>query len=191
MIYIRGHARDYDHWRQMGLTGWGYADVLPYFKRAQTSRRRRRCLERRRRPALRCRAARRAIRSTRRSSKPAAQAGYPVTRDFNGHQQEGVGPYHLTIRDGERWSAAAAYLRAGRRRAAEPESDHQRACGAHHHREQDGGGRRILGRAGQARAEGVRQARSAAVRRRVPVAASAVALGHRPGGRAEEARHPG
>ena len=35
MIYIRGHARDYDQWRQMGLTGWGYADVLPYFKRAQ------------------------------------------------------------------------------------------------------------------------------------------------------------
>ena len=36
MIYIRGHARDYDQWRQMGLTGWGYADVLPYFKRAES-----------------------------------------------------------------------------------------------------------------------------------------------------------
>ncbi|HEY2483097.1 MAG TPA: GMC family oxidoreductase N-terminal domain-containing protein, partial [Caulobacteraceae bacterium] len=36
MIYIRGHARDYDLWRQMGLTGWGYADVLPYFKRAES-----------------------------------------------------------------------------------------------------------------------------------------------------------
>lgn len=35
MIYIRGHARDYDQWRQMGLTGWGFADVLPYFKRAE------------------------------------------------------------------------------------------------------------------------------------------------------------
>src|SRR5262249_58399663 len=35
MIYIRGHARDYDTWRQMGLDGWGYADVLPYFKRAE------------------------------------------------------------------------------------------------------------------------------------------------------------
>ena len=35
MIYIRGHARDYDTWRQMGLTGWGYADVLPYFKRSE------------------------------------------------------------------------------------------------------------------------------------------------------------
>ena len=38
MIYIRGHARDYDQWRQMGLTGWGYADVLPYFKRSEASR---------------------------------------------------------------------------------------------------------------------------------------------------------
>jgi choline dehydrogenase len=36
MIYIRGHARDYDQWRQMGLTGWGYSDVLPYFKRSET-----------------------------------------------------------------------------------------------------------------------------------------------------------
>ena len=98
MIYIRGHARDYDQWRQMGLTGWGYADVLPYFKRAQNQRRRRRCLERRRRAAV-C-FARAAGRSDlqRRSSKRGAQAGYPVTRDFNGYQQEGAGPYHLTIR---------------------------------------------------------------------------------------------
>jgi choline dehydrogenase len=38
MVYIRGHARDYDQWRQMGLTGWSYADVLPYFRRSETLR---------------------------------------------------------------------------------------------------------------------------------------------------------
>jgi choline dehydrogenase len=37
MIYIRGHARDYDHWRQLGLTGWSFAEVLPYFKRSEAN----------------------------------------------------------------------------------------------------------------------------------------------------------
>lgn len=110
MIYIRGHARDYDHWRQMGLTGWGYADVLPYFKRAQNHEDGGDAWNGEGGPLWVSR------------SPPGdpiykafiqagKQAGYPVTRDFNGYQQEGVGPYHLTIRDGERWSASAAYLR--------------------------------------------------------------------------------
>jgi choline dehydrogenase len=110
MIYIRGHARDYDHWRQMGLTGWGYADVLPYFKRAQHHEDGGDAWNGEGGPLWVSRGPpgdpiyKAFIRA-------GAQAGYPVTRDFNGYQQEGVGPYHLTIRDGERWSAAAAYLR--------------------------------------------------------------------------------
>lgn len=110
MIYIRGHARDYDQWRQMGLTGWGYADVLPYFKRAQHHEDGADSWNAEGGPLWVSRGP---------PGDPiykafiqgGAQAGYPVTRDFNGYQQEGVGPYHLTIRDGERWSAAAAYLR--------------------------------------------------------------------------------
>jgi choline dehydrogenase len=110
MIYIRGHARDYDHWRQMGLTGWGYADVLPYFKRSQHHEDGGDAWNGEGGPLWVSRGP---------PGDPiykafiqgAAQAGYPVTRDFNGYQQEGAGPYHLTIRDGERWSAAAAYLR--------------------------------------------------------------------------------
>jgi choline dehydrogenase len=110
MIYIRGHARDYDHWRQMGLTGWGYADVLPYFKRAQHHEDGADAWNGEGGPLWVSRGP---------PGDPiykafiqaGAQAGYPVTRDFNGYQQEGVGPYHLTIRDGERWSTAAAYLR--------------------------------------------------------------------------------
>lgn len=110
MIYIRGHARDYDQWRQMGLTGWGYADVLPYFKRSQHHEDSGDSWNGEGGPLWVSRGP---------PGHPiykafiqaGAQAGYPVTRDFNGHQQEGVGPYHLTIRDGERWSAAAAYLK--------------------------------------------------------------------------------
>jgi choline dehydrogenase len=109
MIYIRGHARDYDQWRQTGLTGWGYADVLPYFKRAQHHEDGADAWNGESGPLWVSRGP---------PGDPiykafiqaGAQAGYRVTRDFNGRQQEGVGPYHLTIRDGERWSAAAAYL---------------------------------------------------------------------------------
>ena len=97
MIYIRGHARDYDQWRQMGLTGWGYADVLPYFKRAQHHEDGADAWNGDAGPLWVSRGP---------PGNPlykafiqaGAQAGYPVTRDFNGHQQEGVGPYHLTIR---------------------------------------------------------------------------------------------
>ncbi len=110
MIYIRGHARDYDHWRQLGLAGWSYADVLPYFKRAQHHEDGADAWNGQGGPLWVSRGPpgdpvyRAFIRA-------AEEAGYPVTRDFNGKQQEGAGPYHLTIRDGERWSASAAYLR--------------------------------------------------------------------------------
>ncbi len=110
MIYIRGHARDYDQWRQMGLKGWGYADVLPYFKRAQHHEDGADQWNGECGPLWISRGPpgdpiyKAFIRAGR-------QAGFPFTRDFNGYQQEGVGPYHLTIRDGERWSASAAYLR--------------------------------------------------------------------------------
>jgi choline dehydrogenase len=109
MIYIRGHARDYDQWRQMGLTGWGYADVLPYFKRAQHHEDGGDAWNGDAGPLWVSRGppGNPLYKAFIQAGK---QAGYPVTRDFNGYQQEGVGPYHLTIKGGERWSAAAAYL---------------------------------------------------------------------------------
>ena len=125
MIYIRGHARDYDQWRQMGLTGWGYADVLPYFKRAQHHEDGADSWNGEGGPLWVSRG-RPAIRSTRPSSRPAARPAIPLTRDFNGRQQEGVGPYHLTIRNGERCSAAAP-ISSRLRCAGEPEGDLQRA----------------------------------------------------------------
>jgi choline dehydrogenase len=109
MIYIRGHARDYDQWRQMGLTGWGYADVLPYFKRSEGFEGGADAWHGADGPLKVSKAA---------SPNPiykatieaGRQAGYPLTPDFNGFQQEGFGPYQLTIHDGERWSAARGYL---------------------------------------------------------------------------------
>lgn len=110
MIYVRGHPRDYDQWRQMGLAGWGYADVLPYFKRAQHHEDGADAWNGEGGPLWVSRGPpgdpiyKAFIQAGR-------QAGYPATRDFNGRQQEGVGPYHLTIRDGQRCSAAVAYLK--------------------------------------------------------------------------------
>jgi len=109
MIYIRGHARDYDQWRQMGLGGWGYADVLPYFKRSES-------LEgggddwHGGQGPLHVSKARSPNPIYKAAIDAGAEAGFPVTRDFNGYQQEGWGPYQLTIHKGERWSAARAYL---------------------------------------------------------------------------------
>lgn len=110
MIYIRGHARDYDQWRQMGLTGWGYRDVLPYFRRSESFET----------GADPWHGGAGPLHVSRPAShnplfkafiQAGVAAGHPVTRDFNGHQQEGFGPYQLTIKDGERWSASFAYLR--------------------------------------------------------------------------------
>jgi choline dehydrogenase len=109
MIYFRGHARDYDQWRQMGLPGWGYADVLPYFKRSES-------FESGGDP---WHGGEGPLKVSKASSpnpiysatiQAGAQAGYPLTKDFNGFQQEGFGPYQLTIHDGQRWSAAKGYL---------------------------------------------------------------------------------
>ena len=109
MIYIRGHARDYDQWRQMGLAGWGYADVLPYFKRSETFEGGADSWHGDEGP-LHVSKARSPNPIYRAAVEAGAQAGHPVTSDFNGYQQEGWGPYQMTIRDGQRWSAARGYL---------------------------------------------------------------------------------
>ena len=110
MVYIRGHARDYDSWSQSGARGWSYADVLPYFKRAEgrqgggddyrgtdgplhVSR-----------PDLKHQPLCNAF------IEAGIEAGYPYTPDVNGQQQEGFGAIDRTTRDGKRWSAARAYL---------------------------------------------------------------------------------
>ncbi len=116
MIYIRGHARDYDQWRQMGLGGWGYADVLPYFKRSEMLEGGGDAYHGAEGPLYVSKgSSRNEIYS--RFIAAGGEAGFKLTSDFNGLQQEGFGPYHLTIRDGRRCSAAAGYLHPALSRA--------------------------------------------------------------------------
>jgi choline dehydrogenase len=110
MVYIRGHARDYDDWRQLGLSGWAYRDVLPYFKRAERYEAGGDAWHGDSGPLWVSRPPqgeplRKAF------IQAGVAAGHLRTRDFNGYQQEGMGDYQLTIRDGVRWSTASAYLR--------------------------------------------------------------------------------
>ncbi len=114
MIYVRGHARDYDHWRDSGAQGWGYADVLPYFKRLENWHDGGHGGD----PAwrgtdgpLHVTRGSRDNPLTRAFVEAGEQAGYPVTGDYNGHQQEGFGPFDMTVWKGQRWSAANAYLK--------------------------------------------------------------------------------
>jgi choline dehydrogenase len=111
MVYVRGHARDYDTWAEMGADGWSYADVLPYFKRMEAS-------HGGSGPEFRgTDGPLHVSRGTRENPlfnafiEAGRQAGYPVTADYNGQQQEGFGPFEATIHKGRRWSAANAYLK--------------------------------------------------------------------------------
>jgi choline dehydrogenase len=111
MVYVRGHARDYDTWAEMGADGWSYADVLPYFKRMEAS-------HGGSGPEFRGTDGPLHITRGPRENplfdafiEAGAQAGYPVTADYNGQQQEGFGPMEATIWKSRRWSAANAYLK--------------------------------------------------------------------------------
>jgi choline dehydrogenase len=115
MVYVRGHACDYDTWEEMGAKGWGYRHVLPYFKRLESSHGGQEGWRGTDGP----------LHVTRGSRKnplfhafveAGREAGYPVTQDYNGEQQEGFGPMEMTVWQGRRWSAANAYLKTALKR---------------------------------------------------------------------------
>jgi choline dehydrogenase-like flavoprotein len=111
MIYIRGNRHDYDAWRDdYGCGGWGYADIMPYFLRAEDNSRGASAYHATLGPLsvqdLRYRSA-----LTRAFVAAARDSGLPANEDFNGAQQDGVGFYQVTQRGGRRWSAADGYLR--------------------------------------------------------------------------------
>lgn len=115
MAYVRGNALDYDGWAQGGAAGWSWAEVLPYFRKAET-----------------CNGGGDEWRGDKgplnTSRGPMAnplygafieageQAGYARTADMNGYRQEGFGPMDMTVHRGRRWSAANAYLKPAARR---------------------------------------------------------------------------
>ncbi|MCY3996071.1 MAG: choline dehydrogenase [Rhodobacter sp.] len=110
MMYMRGNRRDYDDWRQMGLAGWGYRDVLPYFKRSEDHADRDGPYHGKAGP-LRVVTAKAQNPLYDDFLKAAKAAGHPRVDDHNGPDQEGLGPYDFNIRDGRRESSATAFLR--------------------------------------------------------------------------------
>jgi len=111
MVYIRGHAVDYDHWAQLGNRGWSYADCLPYFRHAE---------DHAQRPSDDYHGKGGPLKVTKGTGRnplydafveAGVQAGLRHADDFNGADQEGVGRYDFTIMDGRRASAAACYLK--------------------------------------------------------------------------------
>ena len=109
MMYVRGNPHDYDRWRSIGNPGWGYQEVLPYFKKSEHSSRGASefhgvdgelSVTDLTTPAV----------VSQRFVDACVSTGYHDNPDFNGIQQEGAGPYQLTVKDGKRHSAAAAFL---------------------------------------------------------------------------------
>ncbi|WP_414652220.1 GMC family oxidoreductase [Ideonella sp.] len=109
MAYIRGQREDYDDWAARGNPGWGFDDVLPYFLRAENNERGANEWHHTGGP-LNVADLQQPNRYTPAFVEAARQAGLPLNPDFNGAQQEGVGIYQVTQKDGERCSAAKAYL---------------------------------------------------------------------------------
>ena len=109
MVYTRGHRSDYDHWAALGNRGWSYADLLPIFKRAQNHEPGADEFHGGGGPLNVC-VQRSPNQLTQVFLDAGVAAGYPANDDFNGPSQEGLGRYHLTQKNGERWSVARAYL---------------------------------------------------------------------------------
>ena len=111
MVYVRGHALDFDEWEKQGAKDWDYRHCLPYFRRADNwafgS------------DDYRSQDGPLAVNNGNNMQNPlyrafieaGAQAGYLKTADYHGRQQEGFGPMHMTVKDGVRWSTANAYLK--------------------------------------------------------------------------------
>ncbi len=114
-IYTRGAAQDYDDWRQMGCEGWGYDDVLPYFKKSEDNDSYDNEFHGKGGPlGVSMPAAPLPICDA--YIKAAGQVGIPETRDVNGTKQDGAGYYQLTQRNARRSSAAMAFLAPNRNR---------------------------------------------------------------------------
>jgi len=119
MVYVRGHACDFDTWAQMGADGWSFADVLPYFRRMETWHDGGHGGDphwRGQSGPLHVSRGKRDNPLTQAFVEAGREAGYQLTDDYNGEKQEGFGPMEATIWQGRRWSAAEAYLKPALKR---------------------------------------------------------------------------
>ena len=117
LLYVRGQAEDFNHWRQLGNTGWAWEDVLPYFKRAETWKGGDASNpERGQDGPLSVSPTRLKRKIVDKWLDAAVAAGYKRNPDYNGSDQEGVGYFQLTIDKGRRCSSAVAYLKPARNR---------------------------------------------------------------------------
>lgn len=116
MVYVRGHARDFDHWQEQGAQGWSYADVLPYFMRMENWHGPETSPWRGTDGPLHVSRAQQGHPLHHAFVEAGRQAGYPETPDYNGEQQEGFGAFDMTVWRGRRWSTANAYLRPALKR---------------------------------------------------------------------------
>ena len=111
MVYVRGHAMDYEEWEDQGATDWGYKHCLPYFRKADDWKFGS--------DEYRAQDGPLSVNNGNNRQNPlydafieaGVEAGYFHTPDYNGHRQEGFGPMHMTVKDGVRWSTANAYLK--------------------------------------------------------------------------------
>ncbi|HUV23582.1 MAG TPA: choline dehydrogenase [Gammaproteobacteria bacterium] len=116
MVYVRGHALDFDEWEAKGARDWGYRNCLPYFHKADDWAFGADDYRNQGGPL--------SVNNGNNMQNPlyqafieaGAQAGYMRTEDYNGRQQEGFGPMHMTVKNGVRWSTANAYLKPAMRR---------------------------------------------------------------------------
>jgi choline dehydrogenase len=118
MVYVRGHACDFDEWQAHGAEGWDYQSCLPYFRRAETWIKGEDAYRGGQGPVGTCIGNEMRLNPLYQAFIDAGQeAGYPVTSDYNGYQQEGFGPMHMTVDKGVRASTSNAYLRRALKRA--------------------------------------------------------------------------
>lgn len=116
MVYVRGHARDYDHWAENGAQGWSYADVLPYFQKMEQVAFDDPDGWRGKKGPLHVQRGRNRNPLYQAFIQAGQQAGFELTDDYNGEKQEGFGQMEQTIHQGRRWSAANAYLKPALKR---------------------------------------------------------------------------
>ena len=117
MVYVRGHARDFDQWEEKGAAGWSYKDCLPYFKRSETWYKGEDDYRGGNGPVATSNGNNMKLNPLYKAFIGAGQdAGYPKTSDYNGKQQEGFGPMHMTVGNGVRSSTSNAYIKPAKNR---------------------------------------------------------------------------